>query len=59
VFAVQLNATVPFPPPEAPDVTVSHGALLLAVQLHPVAVVTVTVPEPAVAETLWLADESE
>jgi hypothetical protein len=59
VFAAQLNAMVPFPLPEAPDVTVSQGALLLAVQLHPVAVVTLTDPEPAVVGTLWLPDESE
>ena len=57
VFAAQLNAIVPFPLPEAPDV--SHEALLLAVQLHPVAVVTLTDPEPAVAGTLRLPDESE
>jgi hypothetical protein len=59
VFAAQLNAMVPFPLPEAPDVTVSHWALLLAVQLHPVVVVTLTVPEPAVAGALWPVDESE
>jgi hypothetical protein len=60
VFAAQLNAMVPLPLPEPPDVTVSQdGALLLAVQLHPVAVVTLTDPEPAVAGTLRLPDESE
>lgn len=60
MFAAQLNAIVPLPLPEAPDVTVSHeGELLLAVQLHPVAVVTLTDPEPAVDGTLWLPDESE
>ena len=60
VFAAQLNATVPLPLPEAPEVTLSHeGALLLAVQAQPVALVTLTDPEPAVAGTFWLLDESE
>ena len=60
MFAAQLNVMVPLPLPEPPDVTVSQdGALLLAVQLHPVVVVTLTDPEPAVAGTLRLPDESE
>lgn len=47
--------TDPFPDPDEPDVTVSHGgALLAAVQGHPVAVVTVTVPDPPNAVKLEL-----
>lgn len=44
--------TVPLPLPFAPDVTVSHDALLLAVHEHPSAVVTVTLPEPPADGTL-------
>jgi hypothetical protein len=49
VFAAMLNATDPFPVPLAPDVTLSHGALLVAVHAHAAAVVTVTFPCPAFA----------
>jgi len=48
------NPTVPFPLPVEPDVTVIHGALLLAVHVHPVAVVTFEVPDPPSAGTVWL-----
>ena len=40
------------PLPLAPVLTVIHVALLLAVQVQPVAAVTVTVPEPAADVTL-------
>ena len=40
MFAPTSNFTVPDPPPLAPAVTVIHGALLEAVQLQPVVVVT-------------------
>jgi hypothetical protein len=40
--------TVPLPLPGEPLVIVIHAALLVAVQLHPVAAVTVMVPVPAV-----------
>ena len=42
VFAAALNPTVPPPVLLAPLVIVSHGALLVAVHVHPAAVVTVT-----------------
>jgi hypothetical protein len=40
-------------------VIVSHGALLAAVQVHPLVVVTVTVPAPPSAGTFWLVGEIE
>ena len=49
VLAAALNATEPFPLPLAPEVTVSHAALLLAVQAQPVPLDTVTVPVPPAA----------
>src|SRR5512141_3251232 len=45
-FAATVNDTVPAPLPLAPDVIVSHCASARAVQVHPVAVVTVAEPEP-------------
>jgi hypothetical protein len=59
VLAAMLNATVPFPLPLAPDVIVSHDALLLAVHAHPLWVVTPTEPLDAVSGAFWPADESE
>jgi hypothetical protein len=50
-FAVALNATDPVPLPDAPDVTVNHVSLLVAVQAQPAAAVTATVPVPPVAVT--------
>ncbi len=44
VFCAAVKATVPFPVPEAPDVTVNQAALLLAVHEQPGAVVTAMVP---------------
>jgi hypothetical protein len=38
------------PVPEAPDVTVIHAALLVAVQLQSLPLVTVTVPSTAAGE---------
>jgi hypothetical protein len=50
VFPATLNATDPFPLPLAPDVTVIHDALLLAVHGHPLAAETLTgVPAPPAA----------
>jgi hypothetical protein len=59
VFAATSNVTEPLPLPLAPAVTVIHAALLVAVQAHPVAAVTVTAAAvtPAAA-TLDDADES-
>ena len=55
VFAATLKETPPFPLPLAPDVMVSHPALLVAVQLHPAALVTLTdVPAPPPAPIDWL-----
>ena len=49
VFAATSKVTEPLPDPVAPPVTVSHEVLLVAVQLHPVATVTVLLPPPAAA----------
>lgn len=54
-----LNVTGPVPVLFAPLVMVSQGALLLAVQGQPAAVVTVTVPLPALAVAFnedWLSE---
>ena len=45
-LAAELKLTGPFPAPAAPDVTVIQGALLVAVQAHPAAVVTDVEPVP-------------
>jgi hypothetical protein len=47
-FAAIEKFTAPFPLPLAPEVTVSHAALLVAVQVQPAAVVTAVLLEPAV-----------
>ena len=55
-FAVALKATVPFPLPLAPLVTVNHPVLLLTpVHAQPVGAVTVVEPVPPAAATDWLA----
>jgi hypothetical protein len=51
VLAATLNPTGPLPVPDAPDVTVNHGALLVAVHVQPAPAVTVTVPVVALAVT--------
>lgn len=56
-FVPTLNPTDPFPFPLAPDVTVSHAALVTAVHPHPAWVDTATVPAPADASALRLLDE--
>jgi hypothetical protein len=48
VFAVTEKATVPFPEPELPLVTVIQPALLTAVQAQPVTDATPTDPVPLV-----------
>ena len=57
VLAAALNATGPVPLPLAPDVTVSHAALLLAVHAQPLGAVTVTEPAPPAAVSAWLVAE--
>ena len=46
LFAATLIRTVPLPDAEAPDVTVIHDALLVAVQLHPLVAVTAMLADP-------------
>src|SRR4029450_6156749 len=48
-FAVTLNATTPLPEPEAPEVIMMNGHVVMAVHAHPSAVVTVRVADDAVA----------
>jgi hypothetical protein len=57
LFAAMLRPTEPFPVPDAPDVTLIHGAPLLAVHAHAAVVVTVTVVVLAPAATFWLVGE--
>ena len=52
VFAAIAKATVPLPLPLAPDVMVSQESLLVAVQVQPVAAVTLALLEPAAAAGL-------
>ena len=50
VFAAAFTVTVPLPLPLAPDVIVSHDALLVVVHAHPEAADTATlIPVVAVA----------
>jgi hypothetical protein len=52
------RVTSPLPVPDAPPLTVIHGAELTAVQEQPLPAVTVTVPVDATAETMKLVVES-
>jgi hypothetical protein len=53
VFAAAVNAVAPDPVPEAPDVIVIQGVVVLAVQAHVGAdAVTATDPDPPVSGTL-------
>jgi hypothetical protein len=61
-FAATSNATVPLPLPLAPDVIVSQEALLVAVQVHPLIVVTSTLcsvctPAPTCRDVGLITDE--
>ena len=58
VFAAIANPTEPLPVPDAPLVTVSHGAFDAAVQVQVVAeAVTATLPAPPVSATSWAVGE--
>ncbi len=52
-----VNPTLPEPVPAAPPAIVTHDAPLVAVQLHPELVVTLTVPLPPAADSDRLAGE--
>lgn len=56
-LAAAVNATLPEPVPPVPPEIVIHALPLVAVQLQPGVVVTVTVPPPPVAGTAWLVGE--
>ena len=55
LLAAICNATEPLPLPCAPDVMVIHDALLFAVHVQPVNVVTATFAMPALALTVRLS----
>ena len=58
VLAATSKLTDPFPLPLTPDVTVSHGTLLPAVQVQPDVVATLTGPPgPPIDDTDWLEGE--
>ena len=57
VLAATLKPTVPFPVPDAPDVTVIQLAFDVAVHVQLDPVVTVTLPDPPLFGTLWLVGE--
>ncbi len=59
VFEAMLNETDPLPLPDAPLEIVIHGAFDVAVQAHPVVVVTAVDPLPPVESTDWLAGAIE
>ena len=59
VLGAAEPATVPLPVPLFPDVIVNHDALLLAVQEHPVCVVTVAAPVAPDAGNDALVGETE
>jgi hypothetical protein len=58
-LAATLRPTDPLPVPDAPEVTVIHGAPLAAVHEQPAAVVTATVGVLALASTFWLVGAIE
>lgn len=58
VLAAAVNPTLPEPVPAAPLEIVTHVAPLVAVQLHPGVVVTLTVPLPPAADSDRLAGVS-
>ena len=55
MFAATATWTVPSPVPAAPEDTVIHAALLVAVHLHPLAAVTAMVTGPPAAGTFCCA----
>jgi hypothetical protein len=59
VFAVNVRKTCPIPVPVAPDATVTHGTLLVAVQAQPGPAVTPTSPWPASGPTFASVGEIE
>jgi hypothetical protein len=59
VLAATLKPTVPFPVPDAPDVTVIQPAFDDAVHVQFDPVMTLTLPVPPLFGTLWLVGEME
>ena len=57
VLAVALNATVPLPLPLAPDVIVNQDVVVEAVQAHPEAALTPTLPVDAVEARVALVPD--
>ena len=59
VLAEIEKPTVPLPVPVPPVTVIQDPALLTVLQAQPVVVVTVTLPEPPAAASVWLAGEIE
>ena len=57
LFELAEKLIVWLPEPEAPPVTVSHDALLVAVDVHPAGACIAKLPEPPAAATLADAGE--
>lgn len=55
LFGCTVYPTVPLPVPELPELIETKAALLLAVQVQVLPVVTLTLPVPPLALKLWLA----
>jgi hypothetical protein len=58
VLAATEKITVPFPEPLLPEVTLIHVATLVAVQAHPLAAVTLTLPTPPAFEKFMLSGDA-
>ena len=57
VLDAAVNVTLPEPVRPVPPEIVTQDAPLVALHPHPDVVVTVTVPLPPVADTVWLVGE--
>ena len=59
VFALAENVTLPFPVPDVALVIEIHDAFAVAVHAQPLPAVTLMVPVPPLAATVWLVGERE
>jgi hypothetical protein len=58
VLVAALKVTVPLPGPLAPPLILSHGTLLVAVHVHPLAAVTAVVDDPPAAVIVWASGDT-
>ena len=56
-LAATVICAVPLPLPDVPEITVNHEALLVAVHVHDVVAVTVTLNVPPAEVGDWLVGE--